>query len=466
MSSKHTEPRSIASQLVLLFTPGAALLLCCSLGLLYWIVLRHALAEDRAVLDDKILAVRADLSTARGPNLLHEQVQTQRPGDRTVYWVRVMDSAGKVLAETPGMDRLLPVDVFPGARKASSAAAAPQTLRTDGRLFSLVTTNEQISGATYSVQIAQDRSEDEAFTKQFGMLVVAVLACGVLASAAMAVTVTKRGLRPLGEMTRSLKRVAPDHLNERVPPAEWPRELQPVAIAFDQMLDRLEDSFTRLSQFSADVAHEFRTPIANIRGEAEVALIRPRSPNEYQEVIESSIAECERLSAIIDNLLFLARAEAAQTQVQRTLLDGRATLDKIAAYYEAIAEERQITLSCTGAGEIYADPILLGRAVSNLVDNALRFTPAGGTILISLETEPGGARISVKDTGCGIGAQHLPRVFDRFYRADVSRSSEGTGLGLALVKSIADLHGASVTIESEVNCGTTVSLSVPAKPTA
>jgi two-component system heavy metal sensor histidine kinase CusS len=239
--------------------------------------------------------------------------------------------------------------------------------------------------------------------------------------------------------------------------------LQPVAIAFDDMLDRLEDSFTRLSQFSADLAHELRTPLANIRGEAEVALTRPRSRNEYEAVIESSIAECARLSGIIDNLLFLARAEAAESKVHYSTFDGREAIERIAAYNEAIAEERRLTISCTGLGQVHADPILFGRAVSNLVDNAVRFSPDGGEITISLATDADGAEISVRDTGGGIPPEHVSRIFDRFYRVDPSRSSEGAGLGLALVKSIADLHGGSVAVESEVGSGTSIKLRFPSE---
>jgi two-component system heavy metal sensor histidine kinase CusS len=227
------------------------------------------------------------------------------------------------------------------------------------------------------------------------------------------------------------------------------------------MLDRLEDSFTRLSQFSADLAHELRTPLANIRGEAEVALARPRSPQEYQAVIESSVAECARLSGIIDNLLFLARAEAAESKVQRSVFAGRAAIERIAAYNEAIAAERRLDMVCEGEGEVDADPVLFGRAISNLVDNAVRFTPEGGRITISLATNAEGAEIVVTDTGCGIAAEHIPRVFDRFYRVDPSRSSEGTGLGLALVKSIADLHGGSLAVVSQIGRGTSVTLKFP-----
>jgi two-component system heavy metal sensor histidine kinase CusS len=330
-------------------------------------------------------------------------------------------------------------------------------------LFSLVTSIEKANGQPYTIQVAQDRSTDDQFTKEFGTLLAVVLAFGILAATAIAITVTKRGLRPLAEMTHSLERVGPTHLSERVPPARWPRELRPLAVAFDEMLDRLEDSFTRLSQFSADLAHELRTPIANILGEAQVTLTRARTPDEYREVIESIVAECERLSAIVDNLLFLARAEAADQQIQRTPFDGRAALEKIAAYYQTIAEDRDVTITCTGQGKIQADPVLFSRAVSNLVDNSLRFTPDGGAIRISVAERNEHSEISVSDTGSGIAAEHVPRVFDRFYRADSSRSSHGAGLGLALVKSIVDLHGGSARMQSELGRGTTVTLIFPGK---
>src|SRR5207302_9434478 len=169
--------------------------------------------------------------------------------------------------------------------------------------------------------VEQARSNDDQFTKEFGALLAVVLAFGILASTAIAITVTKRGLRPLAEMTHSLERVGPAHLSERVPPTRWPRELRPLAVAFDEMLDRLEDSFTRLSQFSADLAHELRTPIANILGEAQVSLTRDRTADEYREVIEPTVAECERLSRIVDSLLFLARAAAADLHIHRTVSD-------------------------------------------------------------------------------------------------------------------------------------------------
>lgn len=460
MSSKPAEPRSIASQLVVLFTLAAALLLSCGLGVLYWIVIRHAFAEDKEVLADKVAAIQADLSGKRGTQGLREDLKNIRPGERTAYWVRILDAAGNTVAETPGMSVILPSSIFQ-KEAPSSSRFSPKDSRTPGRLFSLVTMPHPVGAQLYTIQAAQDRSPDDEFMRYFAALLAAVVALGLVASAAIALTVTRRGLRPLGEMTHALKRVGPKQLHERASAVGWPRELRPLALAFDDMLDRLENSFMRLSQFSADLAHELRTPIANIRGEAEVALTRSRTPEEYRAVIDSTLAECQHLTHIVDNLLFLARTEAAEGLLQCRTFAGRAALEKIAAFYEPVAEEQKLKITCRGEANFFADEMLFGRAVSNLIENALHHTPAGGTILISIAGGGAQSEISVKDTGSGIAAEHLARVFDRFYRADSSRSSEGLGLGLALVKSITDLHGGSATIESEVGRGTTVTLTFP-----
>jgi two-component system heavy metal sensor histidine kinase CusS len=463
MSSKPTEPRSIASQLVVLFTLAAAFLLTCGLGGFYWMVVRQAFAEDNAVLDDKVFAIRSEIKNPEGLRALQEQITTLRPGEHAVYWVRVLDNSGRVVIESPEMGELLPVPLFPAATRAVPEKAG-KDYRSGGRLFSLVAVKENAGGELYIIQVAQDRSGDEEFTWKFGALLAGLLALAIAAAAVIATSVTRRGLRPLSEMTESLKKIGPTQLNERLGPDGWPLELQPMARAFDSMLNRLEDSFIRLSQFSADLAHELRTPVANILGEAEVSLTRERSPAEYRETLESSVAECRRLSGLIDNLLFLARAESTDRQIHQSRFDACEAIEKIAAYYQTAAEERHIKITCEGEAELEADPLLFGRALSNLVENALRFTPDGGEIVITVATHPRQVAVSVRDSGVGIGPEHLPRVFDRFYRIDSTRSSGGTGLGLALVKSITDLHGGSATIASQENRGTTVTLTFPRKP--
>jgi two-component system, OmpR family, heavy metal sensor histidine kinase CusS len=452
--------RSIAFQLILLFTLAAGLLLACGLGIFYSIVVRHASAEDNAVLADKMFALSADLRE-NGPEIFAEEVTGDRAAQHTPYWIRILDSQGRAVAGTPEMDQLIPTQIFPAGRAPAEALRTRKDYRNAGKLFSLLAFNERPGGKVYTVQLAQDRSSDEQVERNFTLLFIAVLLGGVMASALIAIIVTRRGLRPLREMTKSLGRIGPDQLKERIGSAGWPRELQPLAIAFDEMLKRLDDSFTRLSQFSADLAHELRTPIANMMGEAQVALTRDRTATDYREIIESTVAECERLSRIVDNLLFVARVDAAREPIERKQFDARAAIEKIAAFYQTVADDHHVTISCSGDGQIYADPDLFERVVGNLLENALRFTAEHGLIRVALSKHNSDFEVTVSDNGCGIPAEHLPRVFDRFYRVESSRSSDGAGLGLALVKSIVELHGGSAVIESHVGRGTTVKMIFP-----
>jgi two-component system heavy metal sensor histidine kinase CusS len=457
------KPRSIAFQLILLFTLAAALLVACGLGVFYSIVVRHAFAEDDAVLADKISAVSAALRE-NGPSALAAELTARHAGEHTAYWIRLLDSQGRTYAQTPGMDRLLSPEIFPQPRKSGSTLGGLKHYRTGSKLFSLVALNEESGSQLYTLQVAQDRSSDEQVKRNFAVLFVVVLSGGVMASALIAIIVTRRGLLPLRQMAQSLERIGPDQLKERIGSTGWPRELQPLAIAFDQMLKRLDDSFTRLSQFSADLAHELRTPIANMLGEAQVALTRDRAAAEYRETIESTVAECERLSRIVDNLLFVARVDAAREPIARKWFDARVAIEKIAAFYQTVADDHNVTISCSGDGQIYADPDLFERAVGNLLDNALRFTAEHGAIRVAVSRHNRDFEVTVSDNGSGIATEHLPRVFDRFYRAESSRGSDGAGLGLALVKSIVELHGGSAAIQSELNHGTTVVLRFPAAP--
>jgi len=199
-------------------------------------------------------------------------------------------------------------------------------------------------------------------------------------------------------------------------------------------------------------------------GEAEVALSRPRTPEEYREVLASSLEEFSKLSRMIDGLLFLARAEGTERTITRGRFDARKEIDAVAEFHEVIAEEQGVRIVCEGNAMVQADPILFRRAVSNLLSNALQYTPRGGTVTVSAKsTEDLGTEIRVEDTGSGIAPEHLPKIFDRFYRVDSARSKfpQGFGLGLSIVKSIMDLHGGAVDIRSQTSKGTLVTLKFP-----
>jgi two-component system heavy metal sensor histidine kinase CusS len=230
------------------------------------------------------------------------------------------------------------------------------------------------------------------------------------------------------------------------------------------MLSRLEDAFRRLERCTADLAHELRTPIQNLMGEAGVALATERRPDEYRRVLESSLEEYTRLSRMINEMLFLARAENPQQQLGRERFDARRELEAVKDFFEALSEARGVTVTCEGEAEAIADPLLFRRAVSNLLSNALRHTPNGGRIVLSLARDRDGALlVEVEDSGCGIHPEHLPRVCERPYSV-ASRAGHGreqSGLGLSIVKSIVELHGGSIAIESGLDRGTSVLLRFP-----
>ncbi|MBI1929789.1 heavy metal sensor histidine kinase [Candidatus Poribacteria bacterium] len=287
---------------------------------------------------------------------------------------------------------------------------------------------------------------------------------GISFAAGTGIVVARKGMHPLGEIAKAAQQITVTQFHKRLEPTRWPKELVALATAFDEMLNRLEDSFTRLSQFSADLAHELRTPINNLMGEAEVALSRPRTPEEYRQILESNLEEYAKLSRMIDSLLFLARAESTENPIKKLRLSALKEIEAVCEFHDAVAEERGVVVTCQGEAFVHADATLFRRAISNLLSNALQYTPRGGKITISVkQSAEEWGEVSVSDTGSGIEPEHLPKIFDRFYRADRSRAQhpEGTGLGLAIVKSIMELHGGTVTIQSEPTQGTTVTLKFP-----
>ncbi len=270
------------------------------------------------------------------------------------------------------------------------------------------------------------------------------------------------------EIATTARRITSSHLGERIAAEGYPYELASLALTFNNMLDGLEDSFERISRFSADIAHDLRTPVNNIRGEAEVALARARTIDEYRDALESSLEEAVRLSDLISNLLFLARTESPLTHLRLERVDVGELLEGVREYYDASAADAGVVLTSAGANEpviVELDRTLIQRAVGNLISNAVAHTPEGGTVAIQAHAEAARILIEVSDTGVGIPADALPRVFDRFFRVDPSRSkaSGGTGLGLSIVQGFMQLHGGNVEIVSKPGTGTRVTLCMPTR---
>jgi two-component system heavy metal sensor histidine kinase CusS len=323
---------------------------------------------------------------------------------------------------------------------------------------------------TDTIQIAIDISQKEALLARYRFWFWSVLLATFAIFPVVGYQIARRGIRPVEEMATTARHISSTNLRERILPEGYPFELASLASTFNQMLDRLEESFERISRFSADIAHDLRTPVNNIRGEAEVALVRARSAGEYRDVIESCLEESVRLSDLISDLLFLARAESPLTQLRRERVDVGELLGGVREYYETSAADAGVSLIAAAADEpviAQLDRTLLQRAVGNLVSNALAHTQPGGAVVLATDADFSTIRIEVSDTGVGIPAEALPKVFDRFFRVDSSRSqaSGGTGLGLAIVQGIALLHGGNVQISSQLGQGTRVTLHMPVSST-
>ena len=467
-------PRSIAGRLTLYYAAASVLLLLAAMGFLYISLTQALAAQDRRLVMSKLQVLRHLLEDeADRPDALASEIEHEGgPGQPLSYYLRVLDDRGATFVETPGMGALLPVAVFPDpappgpeARRECSACR----FSADGQ-FLLLAGQAIVAGtrqAPRTLQVALDVGHNEATLSGYRRRLLAVLSFGLLIAAATGVGVARAGMRPLRDISRSVSRITASRLDERLAARRWPSELSGLAAEFDAMLDRLEESFTRLTRFSADIAHALRNPINSLRGEAEVALGRARTPDEYQQALGSSLEELERLSRLIDGLLFIARADDPQMAVEHTRFDARREMDAVQEFYEALAEEHAVTVISEGEAHLVGDPVMFRRAVSNLLANALKNTPEKGSVtLVVRQHDDGGIEMEVRDTGHGIAAEHLPLVFDRFYQVADARSratgGSGSGLGLAIVHSIMRLHGGTAAITSSVGHGTTVTLTFPA----
>lgn len=464
--------RSITRQLTLHYVASTAALLLLAGGYLYWTLKRNLDHTRHALLASKIEVLRHLLREPDKAQALASEVEHEASENHPLrYYLRVLDNQDRVLLETPGMNDLAPAALFPAPVEA--AAEPRQSIEQrllQGRLFLLLSVRAGAGAASpekRTLQIALDTSTGAAMLADYRHKLLTVLGLGVIFAAVAGVWVARKGMRPLVEITKTAQHITASQLHERIAGRRWPAELADLAAAFDAMLNRLEDSFARLSQFSADLAHALRSPINNLRGEAEVSLARSRTPEEYQQVLASSLEECERLSRMIDGLLFLARADDPKAAVERVRFDVRKEIDAVQEFYEALAKEQGVEVICEGTSWLTGDPMLFRRAVSNLLANALRHTQAGDSVHLSLRSlDNRTVEVKVRDTGSGIAPEHLPKIFDRFYRADHSRSPApgGTGLGLAIVQSIMRLHGGTASAQSVLGQGTTVTLKFPATP--
>ncbi len=452
---------------------GLALVILTTTSLYFLLVTELQKSTD-LFLADKVHVLRTMLRERPDDwDGLQEEIELESAARRyQQFYIRLLDERNAPLLTTPGMAEQL--DLLQLTAQSQGRPEHPASMNgKNGRLFFVMSAPAAVgdSAKTDTMQIAIDVSQQEAllarYRQRFWFILLGTLALFPL----VGYQIARRGIRPVREVATIARHISSTNLHERIQPEGYPSELASLAGTFNKMLDGLEESFERISRFSADIAHDLRTPVNNIRGEAEVALARARTVDEYREVLGSCLEEAVRLSDLIGDLLFLARAESPLAHLHRESIDVGELLSGIREYYEAPAADRGVSLSTVVPNEpVFAqlDRSLLQRAVGNLVSNALAHTPPGKSVVLGASVETASVRIEVSDAGVGIPAEALPRVFDRFFRVDESRSqaSGGTGLGLAIVQSIMLLHGGNVEIASKVGQGTQVTLRMPLSPAA
>lgn len=320
-------------------------------------------------------------------------------------------------------------------------------------------------GSRVTVVIARDMTDRWRVLDHYRERLYGYGLAGVLLAFLISWLLARAALQPLRDLDSQVGAVTIDKLDTRIEIEGASSEVEIVARSLNSMIRRLHDGFERISQYTADLAHDMRTPLGNLRGATEVALARPRSVPEYEALLESNLEECARLSKMIENVIFLSRAEHPQFMTAMEEFDVVIALTQIADYFEGLSEEAGVNLRVTGEGRVRADKELFRRAVSNLLANALRYTPPGGEITLRAEPTATAVAISVHNPGPQIDAALLERIFDRFYRADASRhitaqASGSAGLGLAIVRTIMTLHGGTAHAESDAT-GTRFVLSFP-----
>lgn len=306
------------------------------------------------------------------------------------------------------------------------------------------------SGEPVNIIVARTTSDRMELLENYRAEVWIAAAFGTLFATVLGYLLVRQGLRPVRSIASQAHSITAHRLETRLDVQSAPQELQEMVEAFNAMLDRLYDSFQRLSQFSADLAHDLRTPLNNLMVQTHVALSKTRTIDDYESLLSSNIEEYERLARMVESMLFLARAEHAHVVVNKAHLDAKEELARIADYFEGVGDDAGVSIVVEATGTILADPILLRRAVNNLMANAIRYTSPGGVIHLRAETTGAVTTISVINPGEKIDEKHLSRLFDRFYRGDAARSNAGssTGLGLAIVQSIMSLHAGSAEVSS------------------
>jgi heavy metal sensor kinase len=320
-------------------------------------------------------------------------------------------------------------------------------------------------GGAYTVEVGEAYRHVEGTLHGLAGIFIIVLPVALALATGGGYLLIKRALGPVDELSSAAEHITSRNLSERLPVPKTGDEIERLSLTLNKMIERLEGSFRRVTQFTADASHELRTPLTILRGELEVALRRDGGGAQSRDTLESTLEETERLSKTVENLMVLSRLDSGELKLELTEFDLSALCKDTVDQMRLLAEDKSIDMICPSSTSVgvRADLLRIRQILINLIDNAIKYTAAGGRIEILVFREDSTAVIQVTDTGQGIPADAIPFIFDRFYRVDRARSrgTGGSGLGLAIAKSICDLHGGRIVVDSVVGKGTKVRVGIP-----
>ena len=304
------------------------------------------------------------------------------------------------------------------------------------------------------------------FLDAFRGIFITTMTSLIILAAGVGWFMARRAVSGVEAVTRTAQKISGGNLEERVPVKAKGDEIDQLATTFNQMLNRIQGLLKEIKEMSDNIAHDLRSPITRIRGIAEVTLSAGKSLNEYEAMAASTVEECDRLLDMINTMLLISKTEAGVDRLIREEIDLTALVRKACELFEPAAEDKGVNLACSvpNGSRLVGDTRMIQRMLSNLLDNAIKYTPSGGSVSIFLLENDGQVAVSIRDTGIGLLPSDLPRIFERFYRCDQSRSQAGIGLGLSLARAVARAHGGDITVVSTPNQGSTFTVTLQKSP--
>lgn len=440
---------SLTTRLTVFYTLVSAVVLLGMASIIAVAVSRHFEELDRATLQDKIHLIQDIVAKVTSSTALQGRLVDALQNHPGLY-VRIDNQAGASLYSSAAFS-------FPESLVRNPTRFSEEAISTwrDGereyRALSAAVPRHDVLGSELRIWAAVDTLHHSHFIHSLQKVLWLYAALAAMLSGMLGWWAARTGLAPLRAMKARAQSVTAHKLDERMPADSVPIEMADLADSLNDMLERLQNDFQRLSEFSSDLAHELRTPISNLLTQTQVALAQLRDADVYRDILASNAEEFQRLARMVSDMLLLAKAEHGLLLPSSEEISLADEVQALFDFYEALADEKGIKMLLTGEGHVTGDRLMLRRAISNLLSNALRYTPAQGQVSVEIESSAELVTISVENTGTRVSPELLPRLFDRFFRADKSRAhseTDGTGLGLSITRAIVQAHGGTASVSS------------------